>query len=362
MRVGAALPLLLTLGPAPGSDRRGGPAGNGFVTRFAEDLAALAAAGCTEVRIPFDWSRIEPDPGRPDRDALEWYGHVLTSAAGAGLTVWASLMEGPLPGWFADEGGWADASAAGRRWPRFVETVAEHFGDGIGGWVPLDRPTRLAARAYLGGGDPPGRDDPEVHARVLTHLVVAGRDAWRILHGSGAPVATAFELEVSRPTDDTVPAHEAARWRDRTLWNLWLQGLRDGTVAVPGLAERELADLTGSCDLLGAVISAPRVPMSDDVLARFGDDVGEVLRRLAEEAPERPLTVTLVGGPPDDVVRTRTIEAFGDAVALARRDGIAVEVVLHLPGIDRPGEKGAGILDGDRVPKPSASSWAALAP
>ena len=65
VRVGVVLPSLVTLGPAPSSDQIAAPPGNGFRLRYAEDLAALAEAGCTDVRIPFDWASLQPRAGAP---------------------------------------------------------------------------------------------------------------------------------------------------------------------------------------------------------------------------------------------------------------------------------------------------------
>ena len=353
VRVGVVLPSLLTLGPAPSSDQIASPPGNGFLTRYAEDLAALAEAGCTDVRLPFDWAWLLPGAGRVDHDAIDWYDHVLDAARGVGITTWASLFEGPLPGWFVDEGGWADARAAGRHWPRLVELVADTFGDRVTGWFPIDRPTMSMARAHT---------DPERHAAALTNLVVAWRDAWRILHG-GPPVCLALDLSVLRPRDDSVEARSDVRLLDRTMWNLWLQALRDGTVAMPGLAEREVADLQGGCDRLGVAVAFLEPTATHDALARFSDDTGSVLRRLAEEAPERPIVVSsLTTVRADDEDRTQVIDVFGEVLTSARRDGIPIDLAFHRPGIDRPDTSatGPGLLDGDRVAKPSAEHWRAL--
>jgi hypothetical protein len=357
MIVGAVLPVWATLGFADTSDRPGAATGNGFEQRFDEDLAALAEQGVTDVRLGVDWARLQPRPGGLDGRWVEWYHDVVRSAAGRGLRVWLTLYERTVPAWFDDEGGFTDAAAAGRWWPRFVEAVADALGDEVGGWFPLDDPIGAAARAVP--------DDAKRHGECVETLVVAYRDAWRILHG-GPPVATALRVGIVRPADASVPAAEAARREDHLRWRTFLHGLRDGVVRIPGRAERELADLQGACDLIGIEL---RADLGDDrrvddaALARWRDRAGTVLRRTAEEGPERPVAVAsfrTVWPDPDE--RGRVASALVEAVGAARADGIEVAGAFYDPGIaagDGPGGRpGDGLLTRDREPTTVSEVWA----
>ena len=163
LRLGGVLPLRTSLGIGPDADAAT-TSGNDLATRWREDLALLAEAGITAVRFPFDWSRLQPRPGRFDDDWRELYGDALDLAASLGVEVWPCLFEGVQPAWFDDEGGFADDRAATRWWPAWVEAVADHFGDRVAGWVPLDDPVGHAARASGG--------DSLRHQAVLHNLLV----------------------------------------------------------------------------------------------------------------------------------------------------------------------------------------------
>jgi hypothetical protein len=350
LQLGAALPLVASLGPAPSSDLADRPAParpNGFATRAAEDLVVLAAHGIGAVRIPVDWARVWPTESGPHPGVLEWYARVLDAAADAGVAPWLSLFEGSSPAWFADLGGWDDERAVGRWWPRYLDTVADALGDRVAGWCPIDRPTRFARRGWLGGGAPPGRDDPRRHAEAVRTLAVAWRDAWRVLRG-GAPVATLLELEVVRPADQTIPAAAAARRLDALMWGTWMRALRDGVIEVPGLAGREIADLAGSCDVLGAVITLPD----------RRDDVAAIAQRLVESVPDRPLQFTLVPPPATDrLAVARRVDTLRDPLGEAAAHGL--QVVWWSPGIDpmdQPATARTGFLDEDRHPGPVADT------
>ena len=58
-----------------------------------------------------------------------------------------------------------------------------------------------------------------------------------------------------------------------------MRALRDGTITIPGRADRELADLAGSCDVLGIATSDAH-------------DLEPLLHRTADMGPDRPLAVT----------------------------------------------------------------------
>ena len=353
IRIGGVFPLKVGLGIGPHADAA--PAdGNDLATRWREDLALLADAGITAVRFPFDWSRLQPRPGRFDDDWRELYDDVLDLAGALGIDVWPCLFEGVQPAWFDDEGGFADDRAAARRWPAFVEAAADHFGDRVAGWIPLDDPVGHAARTSDG--------DSLRHQAALHNLLVAWRDAWRLLRG-GPPVATSMRVHLVRPVDDTSEARTAARREDALRWDLWFRALRDGVSAVPGRLERPVQDLAGSLDVLGisTVADLGDDERADDAaLDRWTDRAADVLHRTAERGPDRPIAVTLRPGREDGDECRAVVEAFGRAVSSSRRGGLRVSSVWAAPAIAGPGAPDAA-FDRDRQPTSALDAWLELA-
>jgi hypothetical protein len=298
---------------------------------FHEDLILLGGLGASTVRITLDWSWLQPKAGAFDGDAVEWYAGLLQHAAGLRIGLQFTLLERTVPQWFDNDGGFADARFAGHWWPRWVEGVSERFGDSVAGWVPFDNPLAYANKLIP--------DDPRRHGEVLDTLVVAWRDAWRILRG-GPPVATAIGVKTVRPVDQTVQAAEASRREDHLRWQLWLQALHDGTISIPGRADRELADLAGSCDVLGVVV------------ADVDESLGAVLR-TAEMGPDRPLAITLITPPGRDADRVNVVQRFetacGEAAEGAPLQAMALSPIFDIDGHDD------GIITRDREVKDSAA-------
>jgi beta-glucosidase len=312
--------------------------GNGFATEFAADAALFAAHGLSAHRVVVEWARVEPTEGRTDAAEVERYRTILQALRDNGLAPWVGLHHYSSPGWFTETGSWSDDRARGRYWPRHVASCAEALGDLVAGWVPIYEPVTYAAASWLTGQLPPGRRDPERFARTVRGLVLAHRDAWRELRG-GPPVATALDVALPRPGDDSPEARQRVRTAERLQWELWSRAFRDGVVAVPGLAEEEVPSLDGAVDAFGITFRGG-VSITGDGIERpypsaafWADGLGQALRRAGEAMPGRPVHL--------DGVLGDTVEAVAAEVDTAVADGVRVEQVTIVPAIDGA-EWGAG--------------------
>jgi len=361
----ASLPTLVALGPAPTCDQPDPTrTGNGFHTRFADDLVALRAAGITDLRLGVDWARLQPRSGMGgdlNGEWLEFYSDVLTAAQRADVRVWVTLLERTVPQWFDDERGFTDPKTADRHWPRFVEAVAEALGDRVAGWFPIDDPIGYASRR-----EP---NDAAKHGELVDTMVVAWRNAWRVLAG-GPPVATSLGIRMVRPVDDTVPAAQAARREEHLRFTTFLRGLRDGNVVNPGRADRELADLAGAVNVIGVKIRADLATdtaIDDESLRRWQERATTLLHRVAEFGHDAPLVVSSFRA--SRTQRTENArdaevlgEAFIRAVQAAAHDGIAITHVFGEPAVAATkSTQEAALLDWDRHPTPLGEAWRTLA-
>ena len=300
-----------------------------FVRHFDEILEGRAAEGITQLRLGFDWSRLQPRAGDLDGSWTEWYLDVIAAADRHGIGVWASLLERTVPHWFDDERGFSDPKTAGRHWPRFVESCADAFGDRLAGWFPIDDPIGFAART-----EPL---DVVRHGELVDTMVVAWRDAWRILHG-GPPVAGSFGVRVVRPVDASIPAAEAARREDHLRFTTFLRGVRDGTVVIPGRADRELADLAGAIDIVGITLRtdlADDASVNDDSLRRWQERATTLVHRTMDTGPDKPMTITYHPSRRNvsetDGDRAVFVESFERAVTGCVADGIDIAAVFTTP-------------------------------
>lgn len=247
-------------------------------------------------RITVSWAAAQPKAGTVDGGVVETVRSLAAGLRAGGVAVWVCLLSPDVPRWFLNDGGFTDDRMARHWWPRWVEAAAGAFGDDVDGWVPFEAPFAMADRLVPA--------DPRKHGEVVDTLLVAWRDAWRILRGP-LPVAASLDVRtVAIPRDDVVAAQWARR-EDHLRWHTWLRALRDGTITIPGRADRELADLAGACDQLGIAVSGDR-----------SVDLEPLLHRTAEDGPDRPLAITFRPVGPDADARA---EAVSEVLVSARR-------------------------------------------
>jgi hypothetical protein len=291
-RRGASLTTAATLGHADSADR-GPTAGNGFGTRWPDDLAALRDLGISDVRIALDWSRLQPAPGTLDHGWVERFEQILQAARAIGLRPWACLHEDAVPRWFDNDGGFDDDETFTRWWPRWVERAADRFGDLVEGWVPF---------ACIPGGAP---EQPWI-------------DTWGILAG-GPPVVAAVDLRGQSGT------------LDRYVTRMDLLG----AVLVGDWGDDDDVD-------------AARLASAVD---RWGGELRE-----AADAVDTALVAGVSAGHHDPGVAGDIVAALRSTLDDACADGVPIEVAFLEPGIAGP-ESPAGLLAVDRSPTPSSDAF-----
>lgn len=263
---------------------------------LGDQIDTAVGLGLGHVRLTVPWSAAQPRAGVLAGKVVEEVLGAVRTLRTAGVRVWLCLLSPDVPLWFDDEGGFTDDRTAGHWWPRWVETAADAFGDDVDGWVPFEAPWAMVQRLAPA--------DARKQGEVFHTLTIAWRDAWRLLHGP-VPVATSLDVRTVRIPADDVVAAEWARREDQLRWRLWLRGLSDGIVSIPGRADRELPDLAGAFDQLGIALSGAG-PV----------DLEALLHRVAEQGPEAPLAVTFRPTGPD---RDARAEAVHDTLAFVRR-------------------------------------------
>ncbi len=291
---GVTLTTATTLGHADTSNL-GPSAGNGFYKRWPDDLALLQDLGVTDVRLTLDWARLQPKPGDLDGDWFERFGNIISAARAIELRVWATLFDGAVPRWVDNEGGVGDDATITKWWPRWVERVADGFGDELDGWIPF------------------AAIEPAMPAQPWV-------DTWAILDGGAAPVVASVSVDHV----DTISRY---------------------------LGSTDRIGLTLSTD-----IAKDHEP-SDEELAAVCDQLGVALREAAEQAAGTPLVVSEFSPHHDDAeINGRLVERFVGAVDAAIADGVDVGVCFLDPAIAGP-DSPVGLLDKDRLPQPAAAAY-----
>ena len=257
--------------------------GIGFASSWRDDLALLASLGVDEIAVTLEWARLWPTADRPDEGAVEHHRDLLTEIRGHGIAAWACLVDGSLPGWFADdERGFTDDRSRRLLWPRHVDWVGETFGDIVDGWITQREPVQWAAWGHLLGAVPPARQRRRDADRAVAAALDADVQAWRLLQGA-APVAISHTARRVVAEPDNVRARPHADWLDHTFHQRWLSHVSEG--AASAAFDRVLAQV--------------RPPVQIDDEGRWSEPAGvdpieaaaDAVARIETAIGDRPMVV-----------------------------------------------------------------------
>jgi beta-glucosidase len=312
--------------------------------RFKTDFALARQLGHDAHLLSLEWSRIEPEPGRYDDEALTHYEQVLAALHAEGLEPVVALQEVTLPIWAADAGGWRNPSLAGQ-FASYTRTAVARLRGLCRWWLPMRAPVRWLEAALMEGAWPPGKSAvgtwrgwqslAAAHAKASRAIREAAPDA-RV--GLDLYAATVPPLEEDNPWEVRAARREEARLLD---WPLaWHTGTGSGPdrpdfLALTYAGARQVRFspwrparlFTRCCDAAGRRTDPLEAPPSADGLLG-------TLRRL--RAHDLPVLVAGVPLPPDhdDTDRCRALLDHAVAVDAARTEGTRVIGFLPAPLLD----------------------------
>ncbi len=252
-------------------------------TAFARMWTLRRHLGHSVYRISTEWSRIEPEPGRIDPEAVSRYAEWLAYARERGMQTMLVLWHFTNPAWLTERGAWA-WSEAPARFESFVRAVVPALAPHVDWWATINEANTYAQHGWLMGDWPPGKrnDYPGGFAAYagLAEGHVRARRVIKELLGEATPVGlthvfpwTHPDREERRP-DRAVPGvlelalgvelpRSRARQRRlagcpvllrRAVHGLRLRlGRRVASTHRHGLAHRPARSLRGRTGLLGSL-------------------------------------------------------------------------------------------------------------
>lgn len=149
--------------------------------RMEADLELASDLGINSYRFSIEWSRIEPEEGRWDSEAMSWYQKLITECEKKNLIPMITLHHFTSPQWFSALGGFSNQQAF-VYFLRFVDHVIANIGARIPLWCTLNEPMVLVCGTYLGKFMPPATFSPHLAARACAQLLRCHAEAYRMIH------------------------------------------------------------------------------------------------------------------------------------------------------------------------------------
>ncbi len=145
------------------------------------DFDIMVELGQNAHRMSVEWSRIEPEEGRFDADALARYREMISGLRERGIEPMVTLHHFTEPLWFWRRGSWLHPRALDA-FRRYVAHVVDGLGDLVHFWCTINEPAVYATLGYLAGRFPPGEHSPVHTFRVLRRLLQAHAVAYHTVH------------------------------------------------------------------------------------------------------------------------------------------------------------------------------------
>jgi beta-glucosidase len=149
--------------------------------RFREDIRLAADLGLNSYRFSVEWSRVEPQQGRWDDAAFEWYENLIAECERHRLIPMLTLHHFTSPRWFAVQGGFTHPHSP-VQFAQYVRKVATRIGARVPLWCTVNEPMVLIAGTYLGKFMPPAQFAPHLVPVASHNLLKAHVRAYDILH------------------------------------------------------------------------------------------------------------------------------------------------------------------------------------
>jgi len=148
---------------------------------YEEDFDLLQKMHMNAFRFSIEWSRVEPEEGAWNAEAVEHYKSYAANLKKRGIEPIVTLFHFTLPVWFAARGGFEHRSNVAY-FVRFAERIIQELGTHVRFVITLNEPEIYAGESYYAGNWPPNRTKKVTFWRVLRNLAYAHNQAAKAIH------------------------------------------------------------------------------------------------------------------------------------------------------------------------------------
>lgn len=139
---------------------------------YEEDFEKFREVGCNSFRTSFMWTRLYPEQGKLDLDALKKYNEYVDCAIKNNLKVFLCLNHFELPEWASKKGGFTNPEIVDE-FVKYGELVISQFGEKIEYIATFNEPIVPIVHGYLSDLHPPSIHDPKLAVQAAYGMIVS---------------------------------------------------------------------------------------------------------------------------------------------------------------------------------------------
>jgi beta-glucosidase len=150
-------------------------------TRYPQDFDLLKKMHMNAFRFSIEWSRVEPEEGAWNAEAIEHYKNYVMELKKRGIEPIVTLFHFTLPLWFTAKGGFEKRRNV-QYFVRFADRIVRELGIHVRYIITINEPEGYAYESYLAAHWPPGVSSKRQMLRVLNNLAYAHNKAANAIH------------------------------------------------------------------------------------------------------------------------------------------------------------------------------------
>lgn len=188
--------------------------------RYEQDFKLLKQLNMNAFRFSIEWSRIEPEEGQWNQEAIDHYKKYIKELKKQGTTPLLNIWHTTLPVWFAARGGFKYRRNL-KFFKRFVHLVAKELIDDVDYVITLNEPNVYASYSYFLGLWPPQEKNFVAMVRVYRNMATAHKHAYYTLkaHKHSLQVGVCSQLGNIQAKDPHNLSDELSTKVMRYFWN-----------------------------------------------------------------------------------------------------------------------------------------------
>ena len=185
---------------------------------FEADISCLKQIKASAYRFSIEWSRVEPEEGKFDEEAIAKYRHFIQRLKEEGIEPFVTLWHWPVPLWIHDLGKWTNSKTI-FYFERYAEKLVQAFPE-VTFWLTLNEPNIYTGNSYMKGKWPPQKKNIFLYLKILKTLTRAHIAAYHVIkkHKPDAQVGVVtnnMDFQGEGFVDNLI-ARGACWW-----WNRW---------------------------------------------------------------------------------------------------------------------------------------------
>lgn len=151
--------------------------------RYEEDIQLMKETNHEVYRMSIEWSRIEPERGKFNPDAIKFYINVITALKKNNIRPIVTLYHFSHPIWFEDMGAWENSESVSL-FLEYVQKVVTSLGHLVNEWISINEPNVYLQYTYIDGNFPPGKVSILNYFKAAKNLIKAHLQTYELIHKS----------------------------------------------------------------------------------------------------------------------------------------------------------------------------------